>query len=82
MGFYSGRATFLRFKVNGAAPRLFDEEHLDRLRDRQAGRQRIAAAAGVATGWTAGAHVLGADLHLAKNVILATLVFDLRFDSD
>jgi hypothetical protein len=82
MGFYSGRASFLRFKVNGPAPRLFDEEHLDRLRDRQAGRQRIASADGVETGWTAGDHVLDTDFHLAKNIINDTLTFDLRVDTD
>lgn len=82
MGFYAGRASFLRFKVNGPAPRMFDEEHLDRLRDRQAGRQRIAAADGVETGWTAGDHVLDTDFHLAKNVINDTLAFDLRVDTD
>jgi hypothetical protein len=82
MGFYNGRATFLRFKVNGPAPRLFDDEHLDRLKDRQAGRQRIAAADGVETGWTAGDHVLDTDFHLAKNVINDTLTFDLRVDTD
>jgi hypothetical protein len=82
MGFFSGRATFLRFKVNGAAPRLFDDEHIDRLRDRQAGRQRIASADGIETGWTAGDHVLDTDFHLAKNVINDTLTFDLRVDTD
>ncbi len=82
MGFFSGRASFLRFKVNGPAPRLFDDEHLDRLKDRQAGRQRIAAADGVETGWTAGEHVLDTDFHLAKNIINDTLTFDLRVDTD
>ena len=82
MGFFSGRASFLRFKVNGPAPRLFDDEHLDRLKDRQAGRQRIASADGVETGWTAGDHVLDTDFHLAKNVINDTLTFDLRVDTD
>ena len=28
MGFFTGRATFLRFAVGGQAPRLFDDEHL------------------------------------------------------
>jgi hypothetical protein len=82
MGFFNGRASFLRFKVNGPAPRLFDEEHLDRLRDRQAGRQRIASADGIETGWTAGEHVLDTDFHLAKNIINDTLTFDLRVDTD
>jgi len=82
MGFFTGRASFLRFKVNGAAPRLFDEEHLDRLKDRKAGRARIASADGVETGWTAGEHVLDTDFHLAKNIINDTLTFDLRVDTD
>lgn len=82
MGFYTGRASFLRFKVNGPAPRMFDDEHLERIKDRQAGRQRIAAADGVETGWTAGDHVLDTDFHLAKNIINDTLTFDLRVDTD
>jgi hypothetical protein len=82
MGFFTGRASFLRFKVNGPAPRLFDDEHLDRLKDRQAGRQRIASADGIETGWTAGDHVLDTDFHLAKNIINDTLTFDLRVDTD
>jgi hypothetical protein len=82
MGFYSGRVSFLRFKVNGPAPRLFDQEHLDRLADRQAGRQRIASADGVETGWTAGEHILDTDFQLEKNIINDTLTFDLRVDTD
>src|SRR5262249_45699843 len=82
MGFFTGRVTFLRFKVNGPAPRVFGEEHLDRLADRQAGRQRIASADGIETGWTAGDHVLDTDFGLAKNIINDTLTFDLRVDTD
>src|SRR5438128_12684710 len=82
MGFYAGRVSFLRFKVNGPAPRLFDQEHLDRLADKQAGRQRIASADGVECGWTAGDHVLDTDFDLAKNIINDTLTFDLRVDTD
>ena len=82
MGFYSGRATFLRFKVNGPAPRMFDDEQIERLKDRMAGRQRIASADGVETGWTAGEHVLDTDFDLEKNIINDTLTFDLRVDTD
>src|SRR5262245_28447610 len=82
MGFFTGRATFLRFKVNGPAPRLFDDEQIDRLKDRMAGRQRIASADGVETGWTAGDHVLDTDFQLTKNIINDTLTFDLRVDTD
>src|SRR5437899_118262 len=82
MGFFTGRLSFLRFKVHGKSPRVFGEEHLDRLADRQAGRQRIASADGVEIGWTAGDHVLDTDFGLAKNVINDTLHFELRVDVD
>jgi hypothetical protein len=82
MGFLAGRVTFLRFKVNGPNPRLFSDDHLQRLKNHKAGRQRIAAADGVEAGWTAGEHVLDTDFHLAKNVVNDALNFDLRIDTD
>jgi hypothetical protein len=82
MGFFAGRATFLRFRVGGPAPRLFGEEHLERLTAFQAGRQQIASADGVETGWTAGEHVLDTDFELAKNIVNDTLHFDLRVDTE
>jgi hypothetical protein len=82
MGFFAGRATFLRFKVNGPNPRLFTEEHLARLANHQAGRQRLATADGVEAGWTAGEHVLDTDFQLAKNIVNDALHFELRIDTD
>ena len=82
MGFFTGRVTFLRFAVGGSAPRQFDEEHLDRLREHAAGRQAVAAADGIEAGWSAGRSVLDLDFELAKNVINDTLHFDLRIDTD
>src|SRR5690606_24163183 len=82
MGFFSGRVSYLRFKVNGPAPRGFGEEHIDRIADRQAGRQRIASADGVETGWTAGDHILDTDFTFAKNIVNDTLHFELRVDTD
>src|SRR5262249_1974844 len=82
MGFFNGRVTALRFKVNGKAPRHFDEEHVDRLKDRAAGRQKIASADGIETGWTAGEHILDTEFNLEKNIINDTLHFELRVDSD
>jgi len=82
MGFFSGRATFLRFKVHGANPKRFGQDHLDRLTAHKAGRQRIAAADGVEAGWAGGDHVLDTDFELAKNVVNDTLHFDLRIDVD
>jgi hypothetical protein len=82
MGFFSGRVSFLRFKVSGRNPRMFDEDHLKQLKDQHAGRKRIASADGIETGWTAGEHVLDTDFQLAKNIINDTLSFDLRVDVD
>ncbi|AWM39447.1 hypothetical protein GobsT_22260 [Gemmata obscuriglobus] len=82
MGFFAGRVTCLRFKVNGPAPRQFDDEHLARLSDHQAGRQRIASADGVETGWTAGEHILDTDFGFEKNIINDTLNFELRVDTE
>lgn len=82
MGFFSGRVSCLRFKVSGAAPRSFTEEHLDRLGDRRAGRQRMASADGVEVGWSAGDHVLDTDFDLAKNIINDALHCELRIDVD
>jgi hypothetical protein len=82
MGFFSGRVSFLRFKVNKRAPRIFGEEHLERLSAHQAGRKRIASADGIETGWAAGEHVLDSDFQLAKNIINDMLTFDLRVDVD
>lgn len=82
MGFYSGRVTFLRFKVNGPRPGHFDEDFLERLRSRSAGRSRLASADGIEVGWAAGDHVLDTEFDLAKNIINETLHFDLRIDTD
>jgi hypothetical protein len=82
MGFFTGRLTFLRFRVDGPAPGLFTDDHIERLVAFQAGRQRIASADGVEVGWSAGEHVLDTEFGLAKNVINDTLHFDLRIDTD
>lgn len=82
MGFFTGRVTFQRFTVGGPAPRMFDDEHLDRLREFAAGRQTVAAADGIEIGWAAGKSVLDLDFGLEKNVINDCLHFDLRVDTD
>jgi hypothetical protein len=82
MSFLTGRVSFLRLKVNAASPRIFTEAHLDLLRARQTGSQRIASADGVQVGWTAGEHVLDTDFQVAKNIINDTLSFELRIDTD
>lgn len=82
MGFFAGRVTFLRFAVGGPISGLFDDEHLDRLREHSAGRQDVAAADGVEVGWSAGKSVLDLEFDLAKNVINDTLHCDMRVDTD
>ena len=82
MGFFTGRVTFLRFAVGGPAPNLFDEQHVESLKANAAGRQAIAAADGIETGWTGGRSVLDLDFDLAKNIVNDTLHFDLRVDTD
>lgn len=82
MSFLAGSVTFLRFKVGGPAPLLFDGEHLARLADHAIGRQRIASADGVETGWAAGQSILDTDFALEKNVYPDALVFDLCVETD
>ena len=81
MGFYSGRATFARYRVAGRAPRMFTEDHLAKLAEHAAGRQRMIAADGVETGWSAGDHILDTQFELAKNIVNDQLYFCLRTDT-
>src|SRR6476620_7948033 len=81
MGFYSGRATFARYRVAGPAPKMFTEQHLARLAERAAGRSRMLSGDGVEAGWSAGDHVLDTDFDFAKNVVNDQLFFCLRTDT-
>jgi len=80
MGFFSGRLTFARYRVAGAAPGLFGPDHLERLAAHAIGTQRIASPDGVEVGWTAGEHILDTRFDLAKNIVNETLSFCLRID--
>jgi len=53
---------------------------LEKLANHAIGKQRIAAADGVETGWIAGDHILDTQFDLAKNIVNDALVFDLRID--
>lgn len=81
MGFFSGRASFARYRVDLPAPRLFAEEHLERLAEHAAGRQRMVAADGVEVGWAGGEHIFDVSFDFAKNVINDLLFFTMRIDS-
>src|SRR5271156_2682432 len=80
MGFFSGRVTFARFRVNGPAPGLFTEEHLERLRAHTIGKQRLASADGVEVGWSGGDHILDTTFDLEKKIVNDTLHFRIRID--
>ena len=82
MAFFTGRVSYLRFRVSGDAPQSFTEEHIDRLTDRMAGRQRLASADGIECGWTAGDHMLDTAFTLEKNIVNDALHFELAIDSD
>src|SRR5438270_3430091 len=82
MGFFSGRLSFTRFRVNGPAPGLFGPEHLERLEAYQVGKARLASSDGVEAGWTAGDHLLDTSFDLAKNIVNDTLGFSLRVDAN
>jgi hypothetical protein len=81
MGFFSGRVTFARYRVNGKPPRQLGPEQLERLAAHAIGKQRVAAGDGVEVGWTAGDHILDTRFELAKNIINDTLHFALRVDT-
>ena len=80
MGFFSGRVTFTRYKVTGAAPEIFGPDQLARLAENMSGRQRLASADGIEVGWTAAEHILDTRFELAKNIVNDMLFFALRID--
>src|SRR5579872_370244 len=81
MGFFSGRVTFARYRVNGKSPGSFGPQHLERLQAHAIGKQRVASSDGVEAGWTAGDHILDTTFDLAKNIVNDTLHFCLRLDT-
>ncbi|MFN4258551.1 MAG: hypothetical protein ACK4RK_04590 [Gemmataceae bacterium] len=81
MGFFSGRVSCVRFRVEGPAPGLFGPEQLDRLAAFAIGQQRVASADGVQVGWSAGDHILDTTFTLEKNIIHDALHFALRVDT-
>ena len=82
MGFFSGRVTFVRFRVKAKSPRLFGPEHLERLQGHAIGKQRTASSDGVEAGWIAADHILDTRFDLAKNIVNDTLHFAMRVDTN
>lgn len=81
MGFFTGRATFARYKILGPTPRLFDETTLAKLAEHASGRSRLIAGDGIDVGWSATEHILDTRFDLAKNIINDMLFFALRVDT-
>lgn len=81
MGFFTGRVTCARFKVNGRSPKIFGPEQLELLAKHAIGKQRRVSADGIEVGWSAGDHILDTNFDLAKNIVNDTLHFALRVDS-
>jgi hypothetical protein len=82
MGFFTGRVTLSRYKLNGESPKLFDLSHLELLEQHAAGRQRLQSGDGVEVGWAAGAHILDTHFKLDKNVINDMLFCTMRIDTE
>lgn len=80
MGFFTGRVSFLRYRVERAAPKLFGPDHLEKLANHAPGKQRLQSKDGVEAGWIAGDDILDTDFDLAKNIVNDTLHFALRLD--
>jgi hypothetical protein len=81
MGFFTGRVTFLRYRVDGPAPGLFGPEHLERLAAYSIGKQRTQSKDGTEVGWIAGEDILDVGFDLAKNVVQDTLHCAVRVDT-
>jgi hypothetical protein len=82
MGFFNGRVSFLRFRVDAPAPALFGPEHLELLSSHAMGKQSTENKDGVEVGWIAGDDILDVGFDLTKNVVNDALCFSVRVDSN
>src|ERR1022692_1422337 len=81
MGFFAGRVTFLRYRVDESAPKSFGPKYLEQLSTHAIGRQQDVAKDGIEAGWIAGEDILDLGFNLAKNIVNDTLHFALRIDT-
>ena len=80
MSFFSGRLSFIKFRVRGRKPSMFGPDHLEKLAANASGKARIMAADATDVGWNAGDHILDTDFSLEKNIVNDSLQFALRID--
>src|SRR5262245_53724650 len=69
MGYFRGRVTFVRYRVERSVPRLFGPEHLERLAAHAIGTQRTALKDGTEVGWITGEDILDTGFDLEKNIV-------------
>jgi hypothetical protein len=83
MGFWNGRVTFTRFRVDGPFPLAFDEGILELTRNHLIGQHGPADPTdGTSVGWSGGDHVLDVSLDAAKNIVGDALHLAIRVDTD
>ncbi len=83
MGFWNGRLTFTRFRVQGQTPLPLGEELLEQAREHRIGLHGGGRGAdGVATGWAGGDHVLDTTIDYAKNIVDDAVHLAVRVDAD
>jgi hypothetical protein len=80
MSFFSGRLSFIKFRVRGRKPSMFGPDHMEKLAANASGKARIMAADATDVGWNAGDHILDTDFSLEKNIVNDSLQFALRID--
>jgi hypothetical protein len=78
MGLFTGAFTLTRFVAQGPKPRMFDHEHLDRLRE----ARLPSPAGGTLARWAGGSHILDFDFSEAKNIYPDHLVWDFWTETD
>lgn len=81
MGFFSGRLTCARFRIDAPSPRLFSQNHLDELQAHAINAAALHTEDNVSAGWIAGDHILDTKFDLAKNIVNDCLHFAIRIDS-
>jgi hypothetical protein len=81
MGFFTGRVSFVRFRVEGRKADMFGPEHLEKLEAKAIDKQVAGDKDGIRAGWIAGDDILDLDFDLAKNIVNDTLHCCLRTDT-
>lgn len=83
MGFWNGRVTFTRYRVDGDSPLPFGEEVIEAARARLIGHGNSPDPSdGVGTGWAGGEHVLDLTIEASKNIVDDSLHMSIRIDTD